>query len=308
MSLSDFFNDPEQAVCEPSADIEVDEFTSQMQEAELRLKKASYYRTLLDGELFSDSDEVTAEITQEIQRFVKTRMFALINVSQDEDQIAKLFSTQEVENLKAVAAAFGEREVAALRALAAKVLSSPKVLGPDVSIPPASSKPATPPALRQRSVQQSKPAVNKRASVPVKPTASPAKPTASKPLANPLKPAVNPAKPAVSKPKVKATPAAEVKIPKNGEIIQDGKKRYKIAWSEVPDEYEPPQGVGKIVQNGKTYKVVRMDITPQERPIDAVPMPSIHAMSIITANQASEASRLVPDTMIGISQQNKGHD
>lgn len=163
-----------------------------MDEVDRRLKLAGYYRTVIEGSLFEEDDPDAEQVQQEIHGFVRGRLRVLMGMSGDGPMVYAAvkpqFSEAEAESLRAALAtlqgptmrhlaALGEREVAALRALAAVAMKT-KGLTP-AKAPPAPGPAPAPPKLRQKSG-------------PAKPATPP--PPAPKPSAAP------PAKPAPAKP------------------------------------------------------------------------------------------------------------
>ena len=262
-----------------------DEWEEQMTEAELRLQKASYYRILLDDHLFDDhSNEICAEIEKEMRQFVRTRLGVLLNLTSEKESGTELFSTQEVSALKAVAASFNAQEIAVLKTLAAKIVSKPSLIGQAAVKPAEPVKPAPPP----------KPTLKKRSIPDKKPEVAP-KPVVAPPVQQ--KPKKQADKPAVKKP-------AEASF-EDGEVVKEGDRTYRIKWIEERADYEPPPGVGKIVKNGHTYKVLKMDITKQTPAPGYIPMPSVGQMRQITEMKANEVVAIMPGTMAGIAATNR---
>lgn len=256
-----------------------DSWDDQMSEVELRLKKASYYRTLLDDRLFTgDDDQIALDIEKEVRQFARMRLGVLLNLSA-ETTAASLFSTQEVEALKGLAAAFTVQEVTVLKTLAAKVLSRPGLITPKAEPPAPKAPPAPPP----------KPALRKR-ETPEAPKAPPKKTV------------------------VKSTPKTNPKAalqkgggppPPDGTLLEEGGRTYKVRWFEVEPGYEPPPGVGKVVQGNSVFKVLKMDITRQKS-AEALPMPTGYQMEQVSAMRAAQAVNLAPTTMAEIAHRNAG--
>lgn len=275
--------EPQEEVSEAS-DSPADEWEEQMSEAELRLQKASYYRILLDDHLFDDhTNPICAEIEKEMRGFVRTRLGVLLNLTAEKDPGTELFSTPEVSALKVLAATFNAQEITVLKTLAAKIVSRPALIGQTTVKPTEAAKtPAPPPkpALKKRSIpdkKQSKPVASK---APVAPAVQP-------------KPEKQPEKP---KPK-----KLEQATLADGEIIKEGDRVYKIKWIEEQADYEPPPGVGKVIKNGHTYKVLKMDITKPTPAAGYIPMPSASNMSRITEMQAAQVAANTPGSLEGIS-------
>lgn len=259
--------EPEQVSAESRP---TDEWDDQMSEVELRLKKASYYRTLLDGHLFNDpGDQIALDIEKEIRQFARHRLGVLLNLTSDTGQKTDIFSTQEIDGLKALAAAFTSQEVAILKTLAAKVLNRPGLLTPAPPKAESQPSPAPKPSLRKREAPEPKPV----------------------------------------KKAVKETAAPQGKnevLPEDGDIIKEGGRVFKVRWIEATPDYVPPPGVQKAVRGNTTFKVVKLDITKQGRSKGGLPMPDANQLSQITAMQAQQAASMAPANFQEIEHRNKG--
>lgn len=142
---------------EPERDVE-----EQMSEVEARLEVAQYYRLILNETLFEDppNPAVAERVEEEVRGFIKTRMQALMGVSQAEKAPARIFTDAEVQALRTIAQT---EVVGALKALAAKVLKKPAILDakPLPSAEKKSNEPPREPLLKkvgQRRPQQAAPA------------------------------------------------------------------------------------------------------------------------------------------------------
>lgn len=86
-----------------------------MHEVEKRLEIASYYRLLLEDNLFTDASEAATKVNAEVRDFVRRRLEVLMGIRADK---------------KEVEAQFSKEEVVALKAVAAKVMKQPVIVAP----------------------------------------------------------------------------------------------------------------------------------------------------------------------------------
>jgi hypothetical protein len=144
---------------EESAGVDAD----QLSEAEWRLEKAQYYRDIINSQLLSSGHPAAVEVEQELQGWAKNQMEVLLgikasNLSQSQGNFDISGLEERLSKVEAVPARnnlFTEDEAAALRAVAARVLSkqgtnaplpTPKPTEPVIapaqpSVKPVSSKP-----------------------------------------------------------------------------------------------------------------------------------------------------------------------
>ncbi len=229
----------------------VDTFEAEMGEAERRLHKASYYRLLLDDNMFSAPDDpVAREVEQEMRVYVKHRLCILLNIPTSND-----VSTGG-------SGPFTDHEVSILKGFAAQVMKNPKLnkvvssgrqeIGPVKPVlPPAPPKPQ----LRQRQLPTRPAAV-----VPPPPRQAPqlAKPQA----------------PVAEKQAVTARPKAG-RPPADGSVFKEGSKTYKVEWCKVGSPDEIPQGMrGVKMGNGDLFMIRLHDVSMQVEDQGRVPMPS----------------------------------
>ena len=134
----------------------------------------------------------------------------------------------------------------------------------------------------------------------------------------------------VAKPPVAAPQASQTKPPvatqvplsnkkpvgpvfyKDGESVVEGNKQYTVKWVKINSSVYGPAEEGRmdrmqpktclLLRDGITvyktegdelYKIVKMDKTPKQRPIEAVPYPSIGVMETVTALAAGRAAAAV---------------
>ena len=127
--LADVIEEAETSpVTEPPVQDSVYSVQEHMDEVEMRLEKAQYYRLLLNGSFFDEvgNTQVADQVESEIREFVRGRMQVLVGVTAPEPvKTALPFSEAEILAIRTLALP----EVAeALKALAAKVLKKPEIL------------------------------------------------------------------------------------------------------------------------------------------------------------------------------------
>ena len=264
-----------------------DSIDVQMSEAERRLDKALLYKQWVGGSLFEgDSTELTREVEAEISGFVKERLGILLGCN-----------TKPVEPVQ-VEAQFTPVEAKFLKLLTAKALTrEPKLKG----------------ALERElgglstNLQKAQPTVVPKP-LPVKPTVKPRQqPEGAKPV--PQARQQTQRQPLPTKPQAKSV-KNEI-LPQDNEVVTENGKKFRIKWEPMaPDFYgakveelltelprnqhirlpKPGQGAGVQVYKATDsdyFKVLRLDITPQVKNIEAVPMPT--SMEMATAMKAGQA-------------------
>lgn len=228
-----------------------------MGDIDRRLKIASLFRVVLDGNLFEgQEDEDTALVQSEINEFVRSRLRALVGIGGGAGPafapVKPQFSDAEAAAIKAAAelaqsgalqalARLGQREVVALQILAQAAMKQ-RGLVPEQKKPEAKPAPiAAPPKLAPRKVPP--------------PAAKSTAPVAAKPVA--LKPVARPGtKPAAGKTK-------------------DLKKKVVSRIGEM----DPA--------TGKPYET---EVQRIQRPAGMVPFPSDNrALEVATAQQAQQS-------------------
>jgi hypothetical protein len=263
---------------------------TQMSEAEHRLSKALLYKQWIGGSLFEgDSTDLTREVEAEISAFVKERLGVLLGCA-----------PKPVEPVK-VESQFTPIEAKFLKLFATQTLTQkPKLrvaleatLGRELGAATDSLKPQPTPAP--------KPA-------PVKPTVRPRQqPEASRPVPQ-AKPQARPQQ-APTRPQAKSL--KNDILPQDNEIVTEGGKKYRVKWEQMsPDSYgakveqlltelpanqhirlpKPGQGAGVQVYkvtDTDYFKILRLDVTPQVKNVQSVPMPA--SMEAATAMQAGAA-------------------
>lgn len=160
--ISGVIEETEQAAPTPSSFARRDQFTQQyeevqsiddqMSEVEKRLEMAQYYRMILNDTIFSDPSnvEIADRVEGEIREFVRGRMSLLVGVGEapKKTEVVSPFSPAEELALRTIAQ---PDVVAALKALAAKVLKKPEILDakPRVVAPEKPKAPVREPSLKK---------------------------------------------------------------------------------------------------------------------------------------------------------------
>ncbi len=82
----------------------VQEENETLTEVEVRLRKANYYRAVLDNPLFDNGDEIANEVEQEFRNFAISRLRNLLGMSVDAVSQPSAFPPDEIEVLRLWAA------------------------------------------------------------------------------------------------------------------------------------------------------------------------------------------------------------
>jgi hypothetical protein len=130
---------------------EAQSIDDQMSEVEKRLEMAQYYRLVLNDTIFNDPPnvEIADRVEGEIREFVRGRMSLLVGVGEEKKpEMLSPFSDAETLALRTIAQ---PDVVAALKALAAKVLKKPEILDakPRVAAPEKPKGPPKEPTLKK---------------------------------------------------------------------------------------------------------------------------------------------------------------
>lgn len=130
---------------------EAQSIDDQMSEVEKRLEMAQYYRLVLNDTIFNDPPnvEVADRVESEIRDFVRSRMSLLVGVGEEKKaEVLSPFSDAETLALRTIAQ---PDVIAALKALAAKVLKKPEILDakPRVAVPEKPKGPPREPTLKK---------------------------------------------------------------------------------------------------------------------------------------------------------------
>ena len=200
-----------------------------MSEAEFRITKALLYKELLQGSFFDSNNTVIDEVEYEIREFVERKLQELLGMAVPV-QVQKDFT---------------EEQIIALRAWADKISSDAKLMS-------AISKAEPKEAVKEPKVVPRAPLVTNTIKEPAlrtrttpKSVGRPAGSKNKKPLAKPV--AATP-KPAV----------ASDAIPKSGEKITEGGKRYEISHTSIDFSTQSffPEDINRMrdLPIGKTLK------------------------------------------------------
>lgn len=174
------------------------ELDDQLDDVEQRLDVAKYYRTLLSGTLFSGEQSGAATVvTQRVRRFVREELRTLLGLASPKPDLAAVFSTEQVE---------------ALRAVADRLLQREQILVPRAAPTPEQLRPKAPEASPQLQTR-SQPAAPRRA------PAQPPKAEIAKP--KPVKSAVPKGKRKVLQEAVTETGVKVVTSETNGRTITE---------------------------------------------------------------------------------------
>lgn len=130
---------------------EVQSIDDQMSEVEKRLEMAQYYRLVLNDTIFNDPPnvEIADRVEGEIREFVRSRMSLLVGVGEEKKpEVLSPFSDAETLALRTIAQ---PDVIAALKALAAKVLKKPEILDakPRTTAPEKPKGPPKEPTLKK---------------------------------------------------------------------------------------------------------------------------------------------------------------
>lgn len=224
---------------EEDDDLDDDQLES---DVESRLEAAVYLKTLLSGDLFVGDRSAAARIvTKRVRDFVRGELRQLLGL--------------ETQSRTSVEAQFSTEEVAALKAIAGRVLHRPPVASePQLRKPELVLTPSAP-VLRPRQVSQQAPAAPPRKAEP-----APTKTQKQRP------------KPA-TKAKSQRPRVLDQKETTDGHQITSSRD----ASGRVKREY--------FDANGK--KLSERDMTPQVRPQTAIPMPSAEHLGFLTEQQSA---------------------
>jgi hypothetical protein len=160
---------------EESAEVDAD----QLSEAEWRLEKAQYYRAVINSQLLSSGHPAAVEVETELQGWAKNQMEVLLGIKSNHtpSSIALTGLETRIANLEGTLISqpnlvFTDDEAAALKAVAARVLSKPGAGAP------------TPPPTAPKQVEQAPrpiPAkvnpVNAKPQAAITPVQTPGKPS-----------------------------------------------------------------------------------------------------------------------------------
>lgn len=223
-----------------------------LDEVEVRLHKAQYYRAVLDNDLFGgDESDVAAQVSSEFREFALTRLRVLLGIEQERVE------PQPVE------LPFSEEQIEALQMWAEKLLNKPALLQQ------TSQQPQVTPVMSKVEVK-SQPRFS---SVP---PPQPVVVTSKRPAAK-----TPPKKETIKSKSTAKTPkkvAKQEDLPPGVKVDENGEKYFEQE-KEVVDQY------GKVVK-----KTVKMSINDQVAPPindpNYKPMPSPQMMQAVSQQMA----------------------
>jgi hypothetical protein len=247
----------------------------ELQDVDLRLEIADYYRAILKHQFFDTSSAPAAKhVDKEIRGFVRERLEVLLGLRDP--------------RVPEVVAQFDEDEVKALKIIAAKVNGKPSL----VTAPaPMVAKMPAPPTKKPVIPARPKPQVKK---IPAPPPAPSSKPVAKKPESKPAAAKPQPQKAPVQQ-KAKAPPK-----PKEDAAVQTyidvNKKQVTLVEGETIEE----KGRKYLVVRNDAGTLFRKDVTGQVIAPGRIPPMSVQQMSIMSQQQA-EAQLNALDETTGIA-------
>lgn len=285
----------------------------ELDEAERRLYKASFYRDLLHGQIFDSGNPVTDEVEEECREFYRRRMAeAMAGVTKSG---AGLLLT--------------DRRLSVLALMADAVMANPKLqmaLGLNsnavASVPAEAPAPApAPPQPKKRPTLRGR-APEGTVNVVVPQQARQATPTPKQlPQRQPAPAAAQPPRPAAASPVQAPRPVASGVAPAHDEIVESGGRRYRIKHVDMNSaEYGPqiqsqieglPIGGSMVLANGaqilrepdRFVKILQLDLTRQK--IDrstAMPFPTETQMTALTQMRSAEALNVLPKSAKGLAE------
>lgn len=123
-----------------------------MGEVDKRLEVASYYREVLNGDLFANGSEAARIVMYEIRAFVRSRLGVLLSIQDNGQPVPGQLSDEEVQSVK-LWAGLSQEQFTALKLLAEKLVAATGGNSPPqlrTVAPPAAPAPKSAPALVQR--------------------------------------------------------------------------------------------------------------------------------------------------------------
>ena len=244
----------------------------QLSEVEFRLEKAQCYKVLINHQLLSGDTEAAKEVEVEVQDFVRERLGELMGMSKPGQVPAPVIPVIPV---------FSDDEVAALKAVASKVLGRPAIVAP---APQAAPQQAPVPA----------PAPRPTAVVPAPSPMAPVKRGRGRPRKYPIEaPKAEP----VAKAEAKPVDGSIEVLPDGTRFRHVGNRRYKLVKKPV------------LYKDGTVgEEEFEFDATPRQKPAGAKPYPSEAEVAALATTEAavisSQRSNLVKAaTAVSIAQQ-----
>jgi hypothetical protein len=277
--LDDLFEDEPQQEQRSQAEVEPqmtdDDAEREFSEAERRFYKAGFYRQILEGQMFSDSDPVSNEVETEFKAWARQQMSILLNVRQPEEK----------------APDFSKEEVLALKELAKHVLTNAKLRNKVASVP----TPPPAPKLMQQPIETKKPE-KPRLQAKIQNNLAKTEPKKAQEKIQP-KPEPKAAPKPVPKPAPTAMKPGEV--PAHDTVVEENGQYFKIHWAEVDPSAPTVTGAQYITEGNSTYRVVKKNITKPKTDPDNPPVPikTGQAFTLEMANHANRSLSMTPPTL-----------
>lgn len=229
MNRNNFFSDQDD-----DEDFDVEDFIEdattepdeEMMDVDLRLNLADHYRAITKNRFFTEDTEAAQIVNDELRAFIRERLEVLLGLRQEESKVP----------VQQQAAQFTDEEVAALKALATKVLGKPQLVGVPVVAPRPEVQVAAPVAVT--------PKVRPAQEAPQpKKTATRKKRTTTKTT----KPQAKVKSDAQKEKRVLADGTSEILV--EGAILEKGGRRYEVVKNKNGELYK--KDLGPIVQPKK---------------------------------------------------------
>lgn len=246
-------------------------------EAERRLRKARYYESMLQSDIFNDPSMEAEEVQEEFRKFARWRMNILLGVIKEtspEPVNTSVFSDEDVKILKMMVDKV--RQATGATTVTVQPVSVPQTPKVQVKAPPKPvvAKSKTPQPLKKAPAPAPKPG-GKPSKAPAKPKAKPASPSTPAPEPGPLW--ENP-------PRYVNGELDEDKIPVGQVFLDSDGKKYKfvanpVATNQDHPEYDPTQPQKR-----------KMLVNTQAIPPTRIPMPDQNALAYIS--HASSANQI----------------
>ena len=253
-------------------DFDLPEEDDQLSEVEFRLEKAQCYKMLINHQLLSGDTEAAKEVEVEVQDFVRERLGDLMGMSKPAQGPAPVSEP-----------IFSDDEVAALKAVASKVLGRPAIVAPAPQSTPQRA-PVPAPVPRPAAV------------MPAPSPMAPVKRGRGRPRKYPIE-ATPQAEPVKAEAKPKPVDGSIEVLPDGTRIRVVGNRRYKLVKKPV------------LYKDGTVgEEEFEFDATPRQKPAGAKPYPSEAEVAALATTEAavisSQRSNLVKAaTAVSIAQQ-----
>lgn len=212
--------DVEDLLEESASDSDDDE----LMDVDLRLNLADHYRAITKNRFFTEDTEAAQIVNDELRAFIRERLEVLLGLRQEEPKVPA--STQQPPQ-------FTDEEVAALKALAAKVLGKPQLVGVPVVAPRPEVQVATPVSVAPK--------------VQVTQAKSPEPKKVARRKKAPPKATANTKAKAQKEKRVLADGSSEILV--EGEIGEKGGRRFEVVKNKNGELYK--KDLGPIVKIAK---------------------------------------------------------